>query len=68
MKNLIRFDSDVKRLSRNKPNFGIPEGFLSELTGDDIKIESIFDLGQGDDCFYHGTTEFEGIHMMKLLI
>ena len=40
MKNLVRFDWAVKRLLRNKANFGILEGFLSELTGEDIKIES----------------------------
>ncbi len=138
MKNLIRFDWAVKRLLRNKANFVILEGFLSELLGEDIKIDHIlesegnqeseddkfnkvdllvenskkeltiieiqnrsefdyfhrmlygtskliseymklgaayanvrkvysvniiyFDLGQGDDYIYHGTTEFEGIH------
>jgi len=138
MKNLIRFDWAVKRLLRNKSNFGILEGFLSELIGEDIKIENIlesesnqetkyekfnkvdllvknskgeliiievqntyehdyllrilfgtskllvenmnvgmeyseikkiisvnivyFDLGQGDDYVYHGTTNFVGIH------
>ena len=143
MKNLIRFDWAVKRLLRNKANFGILEGFLSELTGEDIKIESIlesesnkddkyqkfnrvdvlvqnskgeliiveiqnnqehdyllrilfgtsillvnnidegmdyaqikkiisvnivyFDLGQGDDYVYHGTTEFMGIHNHDIL-
>ncbi len=143
MKNLIRFDWAVKRLLRNKANFGILEGFLSELIGDDIKIESIlegesnkedkyqkfnrvdalvqnskgeliiieiqnnqehdyllrilfgasillvnnidegmdyaqikkiisvnivyFDLGQGNDYVYHGTTEFEGIHNHDIL-
>ena len=138
MKNLIRFDWAVKRLLRNKSNFGILEGFLSELIGEDINIENIlesesnqetkyekfnkvdllvknskgeliiievqntyehdyllrilfgtsklldenmnvgmeyseikkiisvnivyFDLGQGDDYVYHGTTNFVGIH------
>jgi predicted transposase/invertase (TIGR01784 family) len=143
MKNLIRFDWAVKRLLRNKANFAILEGFLSELIGEDIKIESIlegesnkedkyqkfnrvdalvrnnkgeliiievqnnqehdyllrilfgtsillvnnidegmdyaqikkiisvnivyFDLGQGDDYVYHGTTEFKGIHNHDVL-
>ena len=143
MKNLIRFDWAVKRLLRNKANFAILEGFLSELIGEDIKIESIlegesnkedkyqkfnrvdalvqnckgeliiieiqnnqeqdyllrilfgasillvnnidegmdyaeikkiisvnivyFDLGQGNDYVYHGTTEFEGIHNHDIL-
>jgi len=43
MKNLIRFDWAIKRLLRNKANFGILEGFLSELLGDDIKIDEILD-------------------------
>jgi hypothetical protein len=43
MKTLIRFDWAVKKLLRNKANFGILEGFLSELTGEDIKIESILE-------------------------
>jgi predicted transposase/invertase (TIGR01784 family) len=43
MKNLIRFDWAIKRLLRNKANFGILEGFLSELLEEDIKIESILE-------------------------
>jgi predicted transposase/invertase (TIGR01784 family) len=43
MKNLIRFDWAVKKLLRNKANFGILEGFLSELLGEDIKIKSILE-------------------------
>jgi predicted transposase/invertase (TIGR01784 family) len=143
MKNLIRFDWAVKRLLRNKANFGILEGFLSELLGEDVIIEHIlegesnkedkyqkfnrvdvlvqnskgeliiieiqnnqehdyllrilfgtsillvnnidegmdyaqikkiisvnivyFDLGEGDDYIYHGTTEFIGIHKHDIL-
>ena len=43
MKNLIRFDWAIKRLLRNKANFGILEGFLSELLEDDIIIENILE-------------------------
>ena len=43
MKNIIRFDWAIKRLLRNKANFGILEGFLSELLSDDIKIDSILE-------------------------
>ena len=43
MKNLIRFDWAIKRLLRNKANFGILEGFLSELLAEDIRIESILE-------------------------
>ena len=43
MKNTIRFDWAIKRLLRNKANFGILEGFLSELLSEDIRIESILE-------------------------
>ena len=43
MKHLIRFDWAIKRLLRNKANFGILEGFLSELLRYDIKIDSILE-------------------------
>ena len=43
MKRLIRFDWAVKRLLRNKANFGILEGFLSELLLQDIRIDSILE-------------------------
>jgi len=135
---LITFDWALKRLLRNKANFDILEGFLSELLKDDITILEIlesesnretrddklnqvdlkvkdqhgdviiievqyareydyfhrmlfgvskvitehmqkgqryaevvkaisvnilyFDLGQGDDYVYHGTTTFRGVH------
>ena len=42
-KKLIRFDWAVKKLLRNKANFGILEGFLSELLFDDIRIERILE-------------------------
>jgi predicted transposase/invertase (TIGR01784 family) len=38
-KKLIRFDWAVKKLLRNKANFVVLEGFLSELLFDDIKIQ-----------------------------
>jgi predicted transposase/invertase (TIGR01784 family) len=37
-KNLIRFDWAMKKLLRSKANFGILEGFLSELLKKDVKI------------------------------
>ena len=43
MRNLITFDWAIKRLLRNKANFGILEGFLSELLGYDVKIDSILE-------------------------
>ena len=42
-KRLIRFDWAVKKLLRNKANFGVLEGFLSELLFDDIRIEKILE-------------------------
>jgi predicted transposase/invertase (TIGR01784 family) len=39
----IRFDWAMKRLLRQKSNFGILEGFLSELLMQDIKILEILD-------------------------
>ncbi len=42
-KKLIRFDWAVKKLLRNKANFGVLEGFLSELLFDEIRIEKILE-------------------------
>ena len=42
-KKLIRFDWAIKRLLRNKANFVVLEGFLSELLFDIIKIEQILE-------------------------
>ncbi len=42
-KKLIRFDWAVKKLLRNKANFVVLEGFLSELLFDTIKIERILE-------------------------
>ena len=42
-KKLICFDWAIKRLLRNKANFVVLEGFLSELLFDDIKIEQILE-------------------------
>ena len=142
-KQLIRFDWAMKKLLRNKANFDILEGFLSELLSEDVAIKRIlesegnkadaddkhnrvdilvenskgeliiievqnskeydyfhrilygtskaiteyidegeeygkvkkvisvtiayFDLGQGKDYVYHGTTQFKGIHKGDVL-
>ncbi len=42
-KKLIRFDWAIKRLLRNKANFVVLEGFLSELLFDNIKIQQILE-------------------------
>jgi predicted transposase/invertase (TIGR01784 family) len=39
----IRFDWAIKKLLRSKANFGILEGFLSELLNEDIKIMEILE-------------------------
>jgi predicted transposase/invertase (TIGR01784 family) len=42
-KKLIRFDWAMKKMLRHKANFGILEGFLSELLHFDLTIESILE-------------------------
>ncbi len=42
-RSLISFDWAMKRLLRSKSNFGILEGFLSELLGTDIQIMEILE-------------------------
>jgi hypothetical protein len=42
-KKLIRFDWALKKLLRHKTNFGILEGFLSELLRFDVTIENILE-------------------------
>ena len=48
-KKLIRFDWAIKRLLRNKVNFAVLEGFLSELLFDTIKIEQILESESNQD-------------------
>ena len=43
MKNLIRFDWAMKKFLRSKANFGILEGFLSELLKHDVKILNLLE-------------------------
>lgn len=62
MENLIRFDWAVKRLLRNKSNFGILEGFLSELIGDDIIIENILESESNQE------TKYEKFNKVDLLV
>ncbi|MBX9743008.1 MAG: PD-(D/E)XK nuclease family transposase [Chthoniobacterales bacterium] len=42
-KKLIRFDWAIKNILRNKTNFEVLEGFLSELLRTDVKIESLLE-------------------------
>ncbi|MDZ7896617.1 MAG: PD-(D/E)XK nuclease family transposase [Arcicella sp.] len=48
-KKLISFDWAIKRLLRNKSNFIVLEGFLSELLFDNIKIEQILESESNQD-------------------
>ena len=49
-KQLIRFDWAMKKLLRNKANFDILEGFLSELLSEDVVIKKILESeGNKDD-------------------
>ena len=43
MQKLVRFDWAIKYLLRNKANFSILEGFLSELLHTDVKIDAILE-------------------------
>jgi predicted transposase/invertase (TIGR01784 family) len=43
MKSLVRFAWAIKRLLRNKANFGILEGLLSELLREDIRIDHLLE-------------------------
>jgi predicted transposase/invertase (TIGR01784 family) len=45
----IRFDWAAKKLLRNKKNFDILEGFLSELLKEDIKIEGLLESESNQD-------------------
>jgi predicted transposase/invertase (TIGR01784 family) len=48
-KQLIRFDWAMKRLLRSKANFGILEGFLSELLKRDVKIIEVLESESNKD-------------------
>jgi len=49
----VRFDWAVKRLLRDKANFDILEGFLSELLKEDVKIQHIIE-GESNSDFEKG--------------
>lgn len=55
MGNLIRFDWAIKNLLRNKANFDVLEGFLSELLKTQIYIETILE-SEGNQS--HATDKF----------
>jgi predicted transposase/invertase (TIGR01784 family) len=61
-KQLVRFDWAVKKLLRNKANFGILEGFLSELFKFDVKIETLLE-GEGNK-----ETEYDKFNRVDILV
>ena len=48
-KNLVSFDWAMKKLLRSKANFGILEGFLSELLKQDVKILNLLESESNKD-------------------
>ena len=50
---LITFDWAIKRLLRSKANFGILEGFLSELLKENITILDVLESERYKDCRVH---------------
>lgn len=62
MKKHVRFDWAIKRLIRDKANFGILEGFLSELIEDNIRIEAVLESESNQ------TTEGEKFNRVDLLV
>lgn len=49
MRKLISFDWAAKKILRSKANFGILEGFLSELLKEDIKIKQLLESETNKD-------------------
>ena len=61
MAKLIRFDWAMKKLLRNKANFEILEGFISELLKDDIKIQKILESESNQE---HKTDKFNRVDLI----
>ena len=61
MKNLIRFDWALKRLLRNKANFSILEGFLSELLKEDIQIRQLLESESNQE---HSSAKFNRVDLL----
>ncbi|MDQ5922250.1 MAG: hypothetical protein QG673_2309 [Pseudomonadota bacterium] len=47
---LVRFDWAMKNILRNKANFDILEGFLSELLKEQIKIDKLLESESNQEC------------------
>jgi len=72
MRKLVSFDWAIKRILRSKANFGVLEGFLSELLYDDIKIlevlESESNQDQDSDKFNRLDIKVRNTHQEIILI
>ncbi len=72
MSHLVRFDWAIKYLLRNKANFDILEGFLSELLKRDIRIESVLESESNkvsaDDKFNRVDLLVEADHKERIII
>ncbi|PIX36266.1 MAG: hypothetical protein COZ59_02025 [Bacteroidetes bacterium CG_4_8_14_3_um_filter_31_14] len=62
MKNLIRFDWALKRLLRNKANYKVLEGFMSELLNEEITIINILESESNQE------TEDDKFNRVDLLV
>jgi len=58
---LVRFDWAIKNLLRNKANFDILEGFLSELLGEQIVIESLLESESNQN---HSDNKFNRVDLL----
>ena len=61
MTRLVRFDWAIKYLLRNKANFDILEGFLSELLKEDIRITALLESEGNQD---HAEAKFNRVDVM----
>ena len=52
MQKYIRFDWAMKRLLRNKANFGVLEGFLTTLLGQPIHIDNLLESESNQEDEY----------------
>jgi len=72
MTKLVRFDWAMKYLLRNKANFDILEGFLSELLETEIKIESLLESESNketvDDKFNRVDLLVQAGHKERIII
>ena len=50
-KRIVRFDWAVKRMLRDKANFGVLEGLMKVLIGEDLRIDEILESESNQDGF-----------------